>query len=67
MLVAPHSRRAGDVYDQLLGALGIEMPADEREKPSCCNEEGLPPVNLEAADAIADAVVSRAGRARRRR
>jgi hypothetical protein len=35
------------------------MPADEREKPSCCDEEGSPPVDEEAAEAIADAGESR--------
>ncbi|HZQ27760.1 MAG TPA: hypothetical protein VFA94_08680 [Acidimicrobiales bacterium] len=32
VLVGPHSRKAGDVYDQLLNALGADIPADEREK-----------------------------------
>lgn len=62
ILVAPHSNAAGDVYDQLLNALGIETPADEREKPACCDEEATPPVDVEAAEAIADAVESRARR-----
>ncbi len=58
--LSPHTNAAGDVYVQLLGALGIEIPADEREKPSCCDEEGSPPVDVEAAEAIVDAVESRA-------
>lgn len=67
MLVAPHGRTAGDVYDQLLDALGIEMPADDREKPSCCDEAGAPPAGPNAAEAIAEAVERRAARAPRRR
>jgi hypothetical protein len=35
VLVGPHSGKPGDVYDQLLGALGADVPTDEREKPSC--------------------------------
>ncbi|MGH8777363.1 MAG: hypothetical protein ACRDWI_20250 [Jiangellaceae bacterium] len=67
VLVGPHSGTTADLYDKLLGALGIDMPTDEREKPSCCDEEGAPPVYVDAAEAIADAVESRARRARRRR
>lgn len=67
IIVGPHSNEAGDVYDQLVAALGIETPADEREKPSCCDEQGTPPVDVEAAEAIANAVETRAQRARRRR
>ena len=67
ILVAPHSNSAGDVYGQLLDALGIDTPEDEREKPACCDEEGTPPVDVEAAEAIANAVETRARRARRRR
>ena len=67
VLVGPHSRKAGDVYDQLLDALGADIPADDREKPSCCDDEGLPPFDEEAAEAIADEVERSARRARRRR
>ena len=66
VLVGPHSGKPGDVYDQLLDALGAEVPADERDKPSCCDDEGLPPIDGDAAEAIADAV-ERSARARRRR
>lgn len=67
IIVGPHTNDAGDVYDQLLDALGIDTPEDEREKPPCCDEEGTPPVDVEAAEAIATAVETRARRARRRR
>jgi hypothetical protein len=62
VLVAPHTRSRGGVYDQLLDALDIEMPADEREKPPCCDEVGEPPVD--AAAAIAEAVDNRTRGAR---
>lgn len=65
VLVGPHTRTPGSVYDQLLDALGIEMPANEREKPPCCDEEGKPPVNAAAASAIAEAVDNCSRRARR--
>jgi len=67
ILVGPHSNATGDVYDQVLDALGLETPDDEREKPACCDEEGSPPTDVEAAETIADAVESRARQARRRR
>ena len=67
LLVGPHDGRAGDVYAQLLDALGVEVSADERTKPSCCDDEGLPPVDEAAAETIRDAVESSARRARRRR
>jgi hypothetical protein len=67
VLVGPHSSKPGDVYDLLLGALGADVPADEREKPSCCDDEGQPPADEEAAQAIADAVERSARRVRRRR
>lgn len=44
ILVAPHERAGSDVYGQLLDALNLTVPVDERGKPSCCDEEGrLPP------------------------
>ena len=67
VLVASHTRTPGGVYDQLLDALRIEMPAEDREKPACCDEEGEPPVNAAVATSIAEAVDRRAGRARRDR
>ena len=67
VLVGPHSGKPGDVYDQLLDALGAEVPADERDKPPCCDDEGLAPHRMDAAEAIADAVEQSARRARSRR
>ncbi|MGQ0743467.1 MAG: hypothetical protein ACT4OS_03850 [Acidimicrobiales bacterium] len=67
ILVAPHHDTAGGVYDQLVEALDIDIPADEREKPPCCDEEGEPPTDADAASAIADAVERRARQQRRRR
>jgi hypothetical protein len=66
LLVGPHSGRAGDVYLELLDALGVDVPADEREKPSCCDDEGVPPVEEVVAEAIAEAVERSARRVRRR-
>jgi len=67
VLVGPHSARPGDVYGQLLGALGAEVPADERNKPACCDDEGVPPVDEQTAEAIAGAVERSVQRSRRRR
>jgi hypothetical protein len=64
IVVGPHDRSAVDVYDQLLAALNLSVPADEREKPSCCDEEGLPPADDLVANSIVDAV-ERASRKRR--
>lgn len=66
VLVGPHSGKAGDVYDQLLAAVGAESAADAREKPSCCDEEGAPPVDDELAEAIGAAVEASARRSRER-
>ena len=64
VVVGPHDRSAVDVYDKLLAALNLSVPADEREKPSCCDDEGLPPADDLAANFIVDAV-ERASRKRR--
>lgn len=63
--VARHDESSEDVYAALLEALGLRAPSEEREKPSCCDEEGLPPANPDVAMSITDAV-ERRGRARRR-
>lgn len=63
--VGPHNRSSVDVYALLLEALDLDMPTDERDKPPCCDEEGLPPANPEVAREVADAV-KRLRRARRR-
>ncbi|MGH9156356.1 MAG: hypothetical protein ACRD1K_11105 [Acidimicrobiales bacterium] len=65
VLVAPHTRAAGGVYDQLLEALGLEMAEEERAKPPCCDKQGRPPAARDLAIAIADAIEQRA-RGRRR-
>ena len=52
------------MYALLLAALDLDVPADERGKPSCCDTEGLPPADAELATEIADAV-TRIGRNRR--
>lgn len=54
------------MYDQLLAAVGAEPAADAREKPSCCDEEGAPPVDDELAEAIGAAVEASARRSRER-
>lgn len=64
VLVAPHTRTAGGVYDQLLDALGIAMSVDDRDKPACCDEQGDPPVDGAAATSVAEAV-DRRSRSRR--
>jgi hypothetical protein len=66
LLVGPHDTKAGDVYDQLLEAVGIDTLDDERAKPPCCDEVGVPPVDEEVALEVADAV-NRTARRRRRR
>ena len=63
--VSPHDRSDSDVYVTLLVALDRDVPAAEREKPPCCDEEGLPPVDPESASEIADAL-QRLARVRRR-
>ena len=63
--VSPHDRSDGDVYSTLLVALDRDVPAAEREKPPCCDEEGLPPVDPEGASEVADAL-QRLARVRRR-
>lgn len=65
ILVAPHDGTGSDVYSELLDALEVDMPQDVRDKPACCDAEGEPPTDPEAANAIADAV-GRHSRTRRR-
>lgn len=63
--VSPHDRSDSDVYAALLAALDRDVPPAEREKPPCCDEDGLPPVDPESAREVADAV-QRLARVRRR-
>lgn len=63
--VGSHDESAHDVYAALLEALERDVPADEREKPPCCDDEGLPPADEELATTISDAIEQRT-RSRRR-
>ena len=67
LAVGPHDRSAADVYALLLDALAVEVPADERTKPPCCDELGEPPADAEVAEALAAAVSALPPRPRRRR
>ena len=58
-------RSDSDVYATLLVAIDRDVPAAEREKPPCCDEDGLPPVDPEGASEVADAL-QRLARVRRR-
>lgn len=64
--IGPHDETVSDVYAALLHALELEMPADEREKPPCCDDEDQPPVDGEVAPRIAEAIDRVARRSRRR-
>ena len=44
-----HDESSDDVYAAILDALGLQVPEDEREKPPCCDEEGLPPADPNVA------------------
>lgn len=67
LAVGPHNRSALDVYALLLDALAVEVPADERSKPPCCDELGEPPANARLAEALAEAVSALPPGPRRRR
>jgi hypothetical protein len=54
--IARHDRGAADIYETVLDALELEVPEDERTKPPCCDDEGLPPVDEELADRVANAL-----------
>jgi hypothetical protein len=62
--VGPHSRSSNDVYALLLEALDLDVPMEERDKPPCCDEEGLPPADPDVAEEVAD-TIERLRRARR--
>jgi len=47
-----------------LEVLDVAMPATEREKPPCCDEEGQPPVDSDGATALVAAVDQRRRRRR---
>ena len=44
LLVAEHTRSANP-YRLLYEALGIDEPEEPRTKPSCCDDEGQPPID----------------------
>jgi hypothetical protein len=67
LAIGPHDRSVNDVYDLLLEALGLNMPDEERTKPSCCDELGQLPSDHDAVTAIVDAVENLAKQRRRRR
>ena len=54
--IGRHDGSINDVYGMLLVALDRDIPAEERDKPPCCDEEGLPPVDPDSASEIADAL-----------
>jgi hypothetical protein len=67
LAVGPHDQSASDIYDLLLKALDVTVPEDQRTKPSCCDEHGLPPTNPDVASAIVNAVQNLAKQRRRRK
>ena len=64
ILVAAHDRGGSDAYAHLLDVLDVAMAATEKGKPSCCDEEGHPPVDSAGAMAIFAAVDQRRRRRR---
>ncbi len=66
LAVGPHDRSALDIYQLLLAALAVDVPAEQRTKPPCCDELGEPPADAQVAEALATAVSS-LGTGRRRR
>jgi hypothetical protein len=40
LAVGPHDRSGLDIYQLLLSAVAVEVPAEERSKPPCCDELG---------------------------
>lgn len=67
LAVGPHDRSAQDIYELLLAAVEVEVPAQERSKPPCCDELGEPPADVALAQALAAAVSALAPRRRSRR
>jgi hypothetical protein len=63
--IGPHDGSNNDVYALLLDALDRRVPPDERDKPPCCDEQGLPPLDPQTASELADAL-KRVERVRRR-
>ena len=67
LAVGPHDRSAQDIYELLLAAIEVAVPAQERSKPPCCDELGEPPADVALAQALALAVSALAPRRRSRR
>lgn len=56
VLIAQHDGGTADVYATLIEALDLEVPQAARTKPPCCGDDGLPPVDEELVNAVADAI-----------
>lgn len=67
LAVGPHDGSALDVYQLLLSAVAVKVPAEERSKPPCCDELGEPPADAQVAQALAAAATALGGGPRRRR
>lgn len=67
LAVGPHDRSVQDVYELLLAAVAVAVPAQERTKPPCCDELGAPPADAALAEALAAAVSALAPGRRGRR
>ncbi len=65
--VGPHDRSAPDAHQLLLAALAVDVPAEERSKPPCCDELGQPPADAQVAEGLAAAVTALGVGRRRRR
>jgi hypothetical protein len=67
LAVGPHDRSALDIYQLLLAALAVDLPTEERSKPSCCDELGEPRADAQVAEALPAAVTALGSGRRRRR
>jgi hypothetical protein len=61
LAVGPHDRSALDIYQLLLSAVAVEVPAEDRSEPPCCDELGEPPAGAQGAEALAAAVGAAVG------
>lgn len=53
LYVGQHNERRGlNIYQDLYTVLGIAEPRSPRSKPSCCDEEGNPPINGDVLERI---------------
>lgn len=67
VIVGRHDGSTADVYGQLLAALAIAAPEEDRDKPPCCDDGGDPPSDDGVASDIAEAVERWARRRRKTR